>query len=137
MAMPPRTRAVLASAGLALCAVAGGCSDSPLPGSLLGTYQVVANLQATACGPGLAAATAARKCPRRAPVRTRSPGGFRSGRLDERDHPRAIERLVDAVVVDLGQELLDARAERSSGHEDHPRGHVRHFLEEPPIELHA
>jgi hypothetical protein len=38
-----------------LVALGVGCSDSPLPGTLLGTYRVVADLQANACGAGLAA----------------------------------------------------------------------------------
>jgi hypothetical protein len=52
--MDQRWRAVLAGAGWVLLAAGVGCSDSPLPGSLLGTYKVVANLQANACGAGLA-----------------------------------------------------------------------------------
>jgi hypothetical protein len=49
-----KPRAVLAGAGGLVVALAAACSDSPLPGTQLGTYRVVASVQGNACGAGLA-----------------------------------------------------------------------------------
>jgi len=37
-----------------LAGLATGCADTPLPGTMLGTYRVTASLQANACGTGVA-----------------------------------------------------------------------------------
>jgi hypothetical protein len=47
--------AALAGAGFACASVLLNCSDSPLPGTQLGTYRVVATLQTNTCGNGLGA----------------------------------------------------------------------------------
>jgi hypothetical protein len=47
--------AALAGAGFACASVLLNCSGTPLPGTQLGTYRVVAALQANTCGAGLAA----------------------------------------------------------------------------------
>ncbi len=47
--------AVLVRAGWVSTLLALGCSDSPLPGTLLGTYRVEGTLQANTCGAGLGA----------------------------------------------------------------------------------
>ena len=59
--MKLRTRALLRVCPQALACALGlaavGCSDSPLPGTMLGTYSVVGTLTANTCGAGLGAPT--------------------------------------------------------------------------------